>query len=271
MIVVLAVIAILAVVLLEFNYETRVNLHIADNAARGARARYCAEAGIQVAASVLAGHPDFAEEDDVKDLLAGAVDIPVGDGHCAIQVVEESGKINLNRLKDDSGELNRPRVDQFLNLIDVLNRRYGETSPVSYDLAPAVIDWVDADDDVTYLDFVQNENAGAEDAWYAGQDPPRMCKNAPMDSVAELLSVKGVTPELYAGRPGDEEARVAAVPGLREYVTVYGEGLVDVNKAPLEVLESLSVDMDSALAQAIVSARELTRSRAWKNCSPCRA
>ena len=87
LIVVLVLIAILAVVLLEYNYETRVHLHVADNAVRSTRSRYCAEAGVQVAAAVLAGYPDFANDDDASELLSGSVQIPVGGGTCTVQVV----------------------------------------------------------------------------------------------------------------------------------------------------------------------------------------
>jgi general secretion pathway protein K len=106
---------------------------------------------------------------------------------------------------------------------------------------PAIVDWIDADDNVISLPFLRNDNMGAESAYYMKLNPSYKCRNAPLDTVDELLLVKGITPETYAR--------------IRKYVTAYGEGKVNINSAPKEVIESLSGKMDSGLAQAIIDRR----------------
>jgi hypothetical protein len=46
----------------------------------------------------------------------------------------------------------------MLKLIDLLNYQFQEQSPISYSLIPAIIDWVDYDDEVTFLPFIKREN-----------------------------------------------------------------------------------------------------------------
>jgi general secretion pathway protein K len=108
---------------------------------------------------------------------------------------------------------------------------------------PAVIDWTDSDDQVTCLPFVKNQNTGAESSYYGTLTPPYQCKNAPLDSIEELLSVKGVTPEVFAL--------------IRDYVTVYGNGEININCASKHIVESLSEKIDPALAQLIIDRRKI--------------
>jgi DNA uptake protein ComE-like DNA-binding protein len=59
------------------------------------------------------------------------------------------------------------------------------------ELAAAVVDWRDEDDDLT--------EGGAEAQFYQFLDPPYACKNAPFSSVEELRLVAGFTRELLYG------------------------------------------------------------------------
>lgn len=87
------------------------------------------------------------------------------------------------------------------------------------DTADAILDWLDEDDEPRQF--------GAELEYYASLDPPYAPKNGPLDTIEELLLVRGVTPELLFG--GDinrnglidpEEADGLAALGLDAY---YGE------------------------------------------------
>lgn len=59
------------------------------------------------------------------------------------------------------------------------------------DVADAILDWMDEDDEVREF--------GTEAAWYTSLAPPYAPKNGPMDSIEELLLVRGVTPRLLFG------------------------------------------------------------------------
>ena len=55
----------------------------------------------------------------------------------------------------------------------------------------SILDWRDSNRD--------HRLNGAEEDYYRGLDPPYSCKDGPFDVVEELLLVRGVTPELFAG------------------------------------------------------------------------
>jgi hypothetical protein len=59
------------------------------------------------------------------------------------------------------------------------------------DVADAILDWLDADDEPREL--------GAEIDYYSGLSPAYAPKNGPLDTVEELLLVRGVTPQLLFG------------------------------------------------------------------------
>ena len=150
--------------------------------------------------------------------------------------------MTVNRLKVKNDKLNRTQTDQLLRLIDLLNRERTGQPDIGYWLVPSIIDWIDKDNQVTRLPFIKHKNSGAESSYYAGLVPPYKCRNAPFDIVEELLLVKGITPECFNR--------------LRNYVTVYGDGKININYAPKRVIESLSGKMDAALAQMIINRRK---------------
>jgi general secretion pathway protein K len=155
---------------------------------------------------------------------------------------DEQGKLNLNRLTDPNGQLDRTRIDQVLRLIDLANRDdAGE--PIGYGIVPAIIDWIDEDNRMTCLEFIERQNTGAESDYYLGREPPYFCANRPLETPEELLLVKGLTAQVYRR--------------LAPYVTVYGDGLVNINTAPKRVIESLCEQMDPALTQVIVERRRV--------------
>lgn len=87
----------------------------------------------------------------------------------------------------------------------------------SPDLAETVLDWTDADGNTRFH--------GAEAYDYASGDRPYMPSNGKMLMLEELLLVKGIRPEIYEK--------------IAPFLTVYGEGRVNINTAGPEVLEIL--------------------------------
>src|SRR5262249_10318162 len=90
-------------------------------------------------------------------------------------VLDESGKINLNALMqiDSSGQILHDMLMKLPNMTE--------------DIADSIVDWLDADDN--------SRPNGAEDSYYQTLNPSYRCKNGPLDSIEELLLVKGVTPQ----------------------------------------------------------------------------
>ncbi|MDI6450684.1 general secretion pathway protein GspK [Anaerobaca lacustris] len=105
-------------------------------------------------------------------------------------LTDEAGKINLNSAS----------LEMLLKL-----------PGMSSELAASVIDWRDEDGDVT--------TGGAEDEYYLLLPEPYNCKNAPFETVDEILLVKGASEELLYGEDTNRDGRLTG--GFYDYITVY--------------------------------------------------
>ncbi|HEX5103454.1 MAG TPA: type II secretion system protein GspK [Pirellulaceae bacterium] len=93
---------------------------------------------------------------------------------------DESTRLNLNTLL--AAEKTTPDAGRtFLMALPGMTE----------DVADAILDWLDADDEPREL--------GAEIDYYSGLNPPYAPQNGPLDTVEELLLVRGVTPQLLFG------------------------------------------------------------------------
>jgi general secretion pathway protein K len=140
-----------------------------------------------------------------------------------------------------------------------LNYKYQNGSAVSYGLIPAIIDWVDYDNEVTYLPFIKRDNSGAESNYYRDLVEPYRCKNAPFETLRELLLVKGMTETVFYGQAGDETQNIEPVEGIQKYLTIYGDGKVNINEASPMVIQSLSDKMRPSVVLGIVEQRRIKR------------
>jgi general secretion pathway protein K len=236
-------VVMLSILLLVFNRESRANLYAVEDFRKSAQALNCARAGLNIAIAAAGDFSEISFDRSLQNLFSGENAVTLDQGQCLIKVSQESGKININLLKEKNGKLNRSRIDHLLKLIDTLNRNASGDSLIDYSIVPSIIDWVDSDDIVTSLPFIKHNNRGAESGHYSRSSPPGKCRNAPVEIVEELLAVNGMSLESL-GR-------------LRDYLTVYGDGKINVNSASKPILASLSEQMDAALAQIIVERRRL--------------
>jgi Type II secretion system (T2SS), protein K len=177
-------------------------------------------------------------------------------------VIDESGKINLNTMMriDSSGEVLRSMLILLPNMTE--------------DVADAIVDWLDADDD-------QRTN-GAEAGAYTSYRP----RNGPINSLDELLYIRGVTvANLYGNdvnRNGvldaGEDTSTELNRGWADYLTVYGHELnVDatgqprlyVNNANMsQINQQLAAIVGQELADYAVAYRIYTQSAATNTLSP---
>ena len=125
-------------------------------------------------------------------------------------------------------------------------------------------------------DDVSNPKGAETEDYYSLLDPPYEAKNGPFDTVRELLLVKGFSETLLTGGVfdpselgGDDSVRGASGPsfnrfsdtngiviaGIESMLTTYGDGKVNIQSAPYDVLRTLP-DVDDILARAIMEERE---------------
>ena len=244
LVVVLCMVIMLGILLFGFNYKSRAGLLAADDLRKSEQARNCARAGLNIAIAAVRNTEDLQANKRLYDLLSGEYTVSLDEGICSITVTEESGKLNINLLRDKNGELNRTVIDRLLRLIDLLNRENFDDFHISYELVPSIIDWIDRDDEVTYLPFVEHENSGAESDYYSNLTPPYRCRNKTFETTEDLLLIKGVTQQVFVC--------------LRDYITVRGDDdKININWASKHVILSLSESMDPVLAQMIIDRRKI--------------
>lgn len=144
------------------------------------------------------------------------------------------------------------------------------------EIADAILDWIDADDEI--------REYGAEMEYYSGLDPPYAPKNGPLESVEELLLVRGVTPQLLFGPDANRNGMVDSYEpdgtvvgnfdnadgtmnrGWSAYLTLYsaeknlnpdGEKKIDLNGEDMQVLfDELSARFEPSWATFIVAYRQ---------------
>ncbi|MGH8445807.1 MAG: type II secretion system minor pseudopilin GspK [Solimonas sp.] len=138
--------------------------------------------------TILQRDAEINQYDSLKDIWAMPAALPVDEGGLRGSVVDLQGRYNVNNLGlGDRNNFNAQSA-YFARLYALAT---GGDESQGKALSEAIRDYVDADSEPT-------GSGGAEDADYLGFDPPRRVPNRPLQSVSELLTVKGMTPPLYA-------------------------------------------------------------------------
>ncbi len=247
----LLVITILCVMVVEFNYLMRVDITIAANIRDGNRALYIAKAGVNVAMAILRkddNNYDALSEDWGK--LAELTRVPsiyseyLGEGNMTVSIVDESGKINVNKIKVNktTGE-SSASSQQLRELLTLLEIDVG----IIDNIMDSIIDWIDRN--------LDPETYGAEDDYYQGLEDPYPCKDGTLETVSELLMVKGITEEIFYGTKEHK--------GIGEFLTVHSDGKININTADSLVLQALgyleddewTYPIDEDMAQSIIDHR----------------
>jgi general secretion pathway protein K len=231
----LVVIALLVSLVVDFSYTMRVDLTLAANMRDETEALYAARSGVELARLILqeddtaydALDEDWAHFDEHPGFIA--VD---DEGRFKGIIADEASKFPIHTMVSDHGELVLTRLDQLERLFELL--------AIDLVLIDSISDWLDPDD--------RAGPSGAEDSYYEGLSPPYPCKDGPLVSLEELLLVKGMTEEILYGDGAQE--------GLMQYLTIYTDGVVNINTAPSVVLQSLSEEIDEGLARTIIDYRE---------------
>jgi general secretion pathway protein K len=234
---VLWVITILMVIVLSFSFMTRTETHATLYFKEGAEKKFIAEAGMQRSIMEMyyrgwyKGQSTTKEGSDVIKVDGTQYTGQLGTDYYTFGVLDESGKINLNLLTDNSGII-------LNNLL--VNR--GVPKEQADIIVDSVLDWMDGDE----LHRVH----GAESEYYMSLPNPYKAKNDKFETVEELALVKGMTTEILYGND--------RLPGIIDVLTVYAKaGAINLNAAPKEVIAALP-GMTREAAEQIISLRTST-------------
>lgn len=254
MILTILVVSLVVTVTVQFNRGMRTDLYGAVNLRDGVSLKYVAKSGFNYGLAVLqADMREDAEEGDRGDSLLEAwadqeafseVSAALfSDARFEVRVSDHSGKIQVNNLINDKGERNRAQTELFIRFLQ--SPEFELDADTARDIAAAVVDWIDKDDETTAL---ESGGMGAETKDYLSLDPPYPCHNEPIEFIEELLLVKGVTRELFYGN-GEK-------PGISEYLSIFGDGKININTAPRLVLKALSEDMTDWMVDNMLKYRQ---------------
>ena len=243
---VLLVLAFVAVIGAEFAYSMRLEATAARVYKETLIATHLAEAGIEQAKRELiadigsVGLGDdrdpgvdpacpivFYGRDRVAIKRLPHKNVPLGGGQFTYCISDEEARLNLNVTTQQ---------DRMNRLLEVLGIEREDRDTIWSSLQ----DWKDGNDE-------HRLNGAESDDTYLKLPVPYRAKNGPLDSVAEMIQIKGVTPKLMDGVEGQ--------PGLASLVTVRTQGTININTASRQVLRALNFS-DAEFTQIEQSRRQ---------------
>ena len=227
------ILTILSVLALGIGFRVSVELKLNRYAMDRLKARYIAMGAAERAQDALSKAVNAYDSifscgltfSDETSMMAFFTDT-LGDG--SFSVGYKDGSIRRPGLWDEERCININTTDPVK-----LARLPGITS----EIAACIVDWRDVNN--VPLDV------GAEQGYYDLLERPYRCKNGPFIVPEELMLVKGMTAPLFEG--------------IKNYVTVYGDGKVNINTAPYKVL--IALGMTDLLASRIIEYRNGTDGR----------
>ena len=231
LIAVLLVLAFVAVVGAEFAYSMRLEATAARIYKETLIATHLAEAGLEQAIREIVADYAFVGLGNDRDADADAEcplvfytgaklalkrlphrNVPLGAGEFSYCITDEEARLNLNTSPPD-------RVGRLLEALG-LERQARDV------VVDSLQDWRDPNEE-------HRINGAESEDTYLKLPVPYRSKNGNLDSLAELIQIKGVTSKLLDGQEGR--------PGLAGLVTVKTPGQVNINTVPKEVIRALGL------------------------------
>jgi len=274
LIIALWTIALLSMLVMSFAVDAQLEARIGNYVRQRHRVNYLTQSGVAITEMLLLKMPNVSaasaadEKEDrwkepalrLKRGQALTVEEHLEEGVIHIEIIPEEARWNINLLcasavQNASATAQNSANANIMPSDQVWEKIFTEAGlPETYweELIDAWYDWADADS-------VAYGRSGAEDDYYTNLDSPYRPRNGPIDNIDELRLVKGFLPVILDGgclNPDEkrEDQRIY-VKGIKELFTTYGNGKINVNAAPMEVLMTIP-GMDEITAGATIEERE---------------
>ncbi len=214
----LMVLVLVSALVVEFAYGVYTTTSGLYNWRDSQRLSFVAKSGTSLAVKTISDNRALLTKYATQERYTFPVENILGgfNGGVVITIEDENAKFNLNWLRSDRTNTRREAYASFKRLLDALNRLYA----VNLDerIADLVTNWLVKDSGLS-----------------RSQDEPS--KDAYMDSVDELLMIKGIDNETYQK--------------LLPYVTVYAldernPQIININTASIPVIMCFGVTRDQA-------------------------
>ncbi len=199
--------------------------------------RLIAEAGVKRAIIELGKKSEYEEDADSGSADYDALDsswsdniiafkgVRVGNGYYNVSYDffnEKSGAMETRYgLTDEESKININKAGQPL-LRRLFKITLGFNDTEAQELAAVIVDWRDGDSSLSI------PLGSAEDFDYHGLQYPYDAKDADFEVLDELLLVKGMDEDIFEK--------------LKEYITIYGDGKININTASSVILLSLGLE-----------------------------
>jgi DNA uptake protein ComE-like DNA-binding protein len=178
---------LLSVIVMGVLHTASLDMMVGKNYGDRIQARYLALAGVEKAKALLfqdakdRSHSGKNHSGELYNSPDNFRDVKLGRGEFRV--------IRRGR-EDEGGGLIYGVSDEEsrMNLNEANLQQLGKLNNISPDIVAAIIDWRDADNDVT--------PGGAEAEYYMSLQPPYMPRNGPFQTIREMLMVRGVTTDL---------------------------------------------------------------------------
>ncbi len=226
LIITLLITALLTAVCIEVIYASYLNTSMTELYSDGQEAALAAEGGVELAYVAITelklrtGHVYF-EDNEHTEFVSD------GDASLSLAIEDELGKVPINMIVGPNGMKNQWYYGIYERLLESL-----ELDPA---LAETLADWLDTDE-------VPRPMGAETNDYYSRLSEPYKSKGSRLESIEELLLVSGYTLDVFVK--------------LRPFISINSFGPININTASKEVLASLSVDIDEALAEAVIERRK---------------
>ncbi|MFM2125786.1 MAG: hypothetical protein RL328_2237 [Acidobacteriota bacterium] len=226
--------AALGAIALSVSTTVRSEADHASTVSEGLRAHYLATGALERAVQWVLWGPiamDASGQPRFWDRRKPRMEMNFPSGTAVVELIPEAAKLNVNYASPQ-------------DLLAVVTAVAGDAGRAQA-ITEAILDWR------------QGSPSSPLDAFYLQLGPTFRPRHASLEEIEELLSVRGVTPELFYGNyVAGDQGQLYARGGLRDALSVWGAtNMFDVNGASPALLEAMGVapgQVQQILAQRTV-------------------
>ncbi len=216
-----------------------------------------AESGIRLGMAILIRDKTESEIDSIQECWADGEclkkhteALAFDEGEVRLSIEDEQGKLQINALvTGQNGNQFHPAGYAAWSRFLQDRAKNLQLDIDAEEIVDSLKDWMDAEDD----DRITGAK-GAESAYYMGLPHPYPCKNAAVDDIRELLRVRGISSELFYGKP-DHPGMVSFITACSEKLIPGRFGRININTAKPEILRLVLPESREYLAEEMAAYR----------------